>query len=254
MLPVKTLEQIQETAVAAAAWKPLAVTDPRHAHFADREGNHHTVQIPPPLRDHHPETLDTLAALAVDANDATGDAVLWVSPQAVVLVRDNADRRDVARLALVPSRQAAALGVLDEGEALDQRAFIRLLRLDLAAPADLVARFRKLDWAKCDETRGHLGKDKESLGRNITAQVQGLEDLPETVDLEVPLYDNPDLAHTWLIRLALEVDVLNHTFTLRPLPGALARAVNLALANIAADLKALLGGDLANIPIYRGRP
>ena len=253
---------IQQTAQEAAAPKrppEIATGDTRTITYYDPkapDGPIVTFNVPPEPRTHAVDDLETLAALATAADiDAVIDGhgpALWFSPAGIILVFDREDRRETASMSLHFTEPFHTLQVLDaEGDPLTQKGLIRLLRLRLgvADPATL-DRFRRLDWTATATTKAETRHQRESLGKEITAAVQGVEEIPDTLTVTVPVYDLPGLPCPHDVRLGLEVDANEQRFTLVPMPGQLSAAI----ADAAAAVRLTLARLAPDVPLYCGRP
>jgi len=259
MLPADTVKLIQDTAQKAAAPKApprLETGDPTRLAYYDptaADGPIVAFDVPPEPRAHAVEDLETLAALASAAASAVEGhgSALWFSPREIVLLFDQADRREEARMPLPVSEPFQALQGLSAQDLLTQKGLIRLLRLRLGVdnPATL-DRFRRLDWSTTARTKAETRHQKESLGKEIVAAVQGVEEIPDTLTVTVPVYDLPGLPCPQDVRLALEVDAGEQRFTLVPLPGQLAAAKAAAADTVRAALTAMA----PDVPLYCGRP
>jgi len=226
-LPAETLKLIQDTARAATMPRivPELNTDGRSVHVLVAAGE-------PPR------------------------PVVWHGPAAVVLVIDDADRRDRVAFPLTLSERFACLGRLAREKPWHQQAeFIRLLRIDLLVDPLIVMKFRKLDWDQKTEGSGEVRHGRERLGNAIMAQVQGIEELPEDLDISAPVYQQPGERREYLVRCAVEIDVVNRRFALRPVADEIERVIDLAQADIGCRLESLLhDGQGPDVPIYYGHP
>ena len=247
------LELIQKTAQAAAAPKApprLETGDTTRLVYYDHtaaDGPLVTFTVPPDARAHRVDDLETLAALA----EGCTDPALWFCRTQIVLHFDAADRRELAVMPLQFSEPFQDLRQLADRDTWTQKGLIRFLRLRLGVdnPA-MLDRFRRLDWTHTATTKAESRHQRESLGKEITAAVQGVEDIPDTLTVTVPVYDLPVLPCPQEVRLALEVDAGEQRFTLAAFPGQLA-AAEAAAAEIVRERLAALVGD---VPIYSGRP
>jgi hypothetical protein len=250
------IKALVELGRAADAPQPLAVSDPDNLHVV-LGGKMTVVPRPLPPRGHKPETLDDLVALANRFAGADHSPVVWYSAGAVVVVLNDDDRRDsTATLELVESelftkvRELAAFR-----RAMTQKELVRLLRIDLAGalePAALLNPVRRMTWSSSGETRATVERNRESMGKDIALTVRADADIPEEVNLRVPVFANPgEGEHDVLVRCAVDVEPLEQTFRLIPLPGEVDNAVHTALADIAARLQQTLNDG---VPAYQGTP
>jgi len=197
--------------------------------------------------------------IVADPDTADPDTVVWHGPEGVTLLLDDADRRDRVIFPLVPSREQIALKGLEENtiahDGFEQRPLIRFLRFELGLDnLPLLAKFRNLKFGLQSGQGSNLQHGKESIDRSIKEEIlsAGAEALPETITVEVPLYDTYGERHKYLVRLGLEIDTANSLFHLRPLPGALNYAIDQHQADIGRRLKEAL--EETAVPVYFGAP
>jgi len=249
-LPVETLRLIQETAQRAQQPLPVGITDPRNEHFVIG-GEHKIIPIPPADRDHQVGSLQDLINYVVGVVDS--QPVIWHAVDGVCLVIDDADRRDRVTFPLTASEQAAAIKSV-AGEPLKQAALIRLLRFQIGADPLLIDKFRRLDWSHSTEGRAEVRHGKESLGKDIEAKVQGVDELPEEIIVEIPLYTQQGERDEYAIRLGIDIDAVNQNFRVSPLPGELQSAIDSHQDSIRSRLGLELAGAEVPVPIYYGSP
>jgi len=249
--PKETLELIQDTARKAASPQVVADIDPRMVHLAI-DGTLHAINVPSPVREHRVYSLDDLVNYASNCPNGS----IWHSRSGVCLLIEDYDRRDRVTFALHASEQYDSI-VAAADKPLNQADLVKLLRLKLDLP-DLAAQFRRLDWAKSDGGRAEIQHGKESLGREILAEIQGVDQLPEEFRVEIPLYqEQGERDQVYLIRIAIDIDTVNRLFLLAPFPGELESAADHHQADIDRRLREGLGEGLGGpdgIEIYYGDP
>jgi hypothetical protein len=254
----EALKYLVETATKAAAPQKLD-SDPRTMRYA-LGGEEFEFDLPPAPRGHSVATLDDVIALAKrfesDGSEGTHEPAVWYDERAVVLViDDNAHRLETATLSLAASDVFARVVRLWEcREWHDHRAFIRLLRIDLARtldPVELLERVRRVRFENGSAMTGEVQRNRESLGHEITRRVETGGEIPEEVTLMVPVYKTPGETDPLPLRCAVEVDPARGAFQLLPLPDEIERVRHLAVARIADRLG---DGLPESIPAYFGRP
>jgi hypothetical protein len=217
-------------------------------------GEVRTVEVPIAPRAH---TLGSLATLLEYAEiHADESSRIFYDNGGIVLVLDDADHR-VDQVA-VPFARSEIWIRLDElaskraGEWLDHKAFVRLLRVDLAGtlpPGVLLDRVRRIVFdngvVASSEQRGNKG---ESVGRSIQAKASGEGDIPEEVTLVVPIYTTPGETARYPVPCSVEVDAARGLFCLRPLPDVLDLAEAQHLATVRERLAA------GKTPAFLGSP
>ena len=250
-----TLNLLQQTAVKAAGAQMVAGLNPRRQVLVVN-GEMEMLEIPPAIREHQMASLEDLILFAGRiADEEKSNPVVYHSQDRVVLVIDDADRRDQVIFHLHYSREFAALVGLSETCVFDQRQFLRLLRLVLNVDAATVALFRRLDWKVTNESRGEVLHGRESLGRSVEAAVQGSAEVPDELPVAVPIYDNFGEDMPYLIRCLIEFDAVNARLQFLPAPGELVRVLDRHQASIRSRLEAALQAEgEKGVPIYYGKP
>ncbi len=259
----EALEALFDLARQAAAPKKLETGDPRQVRYAVN-GEVVAFGTEPAPRKHHAKSLadvvnlaNRFAAPTPGGDPADNRPVVWFDESAVVLVIDDQGHRvETATLALETSDVFRVLEGLAKTKAkLDQKAFVRLLRIDLAGTLDpvvLLEKVRKVRFESASTTDVAVSRQRESLGRSITSQATtDGGDLPDEVTLSVPVYKTAGERTPVPFRCSVEVDAADGTFRLLPLPDELERVRQVAVARLAERLADSLE---EGIPSYYGTP
>ena len=194
------------------AVKLLQGPDPRKQYLI-RGSEHEEINVPPAAREHRVYTLDDLLKFAVDYDEAAdnrkGDLVVWHNEEGVVLVLDDRDRRD--RVTFTLARSAAWLRLChiasNKEVRFDLKAFIRLLRNEFAVEESRIGPFREINFKLLATANASVTRGKESLGKSIEAEATtGSDDLPEEIEVAVPIYLNAAEGAKYPVRLFLDYD------------------------------------------------
>lgn len=257
----EALQYIADLARAAAEPKRLDVKDPRRARFYAGDGKTVEVALPEPPRDHAVKQLADLIAMAGRFNDNNPDGympvVFYDESKVILVIDDNSHRCETATLALIESdafRVVRSLAKGTQAPKFDLKAFIRLLRIDLAgtlAPAALLDVVRRVKFETGQVTTGEVRRNRESLGKEISSAVSAEADIPEAVCLNVPVYKTLGEADPRPIRCTVECDPSELCFRLIPYPDEVERVQQLAMASIA---ERLADGLPEGVPHYHGSP
>ena len=248
----EALESLGKTFQAAASARVLNIpgNDGRKC-YVDQNGTLTVYDVPPPLRAHHVNSVDDLIAAARKWN--TGP-VVWISGEAIVLVPDDADRRDRITLKLVKSAAFAKLCSLASEPELNQAELVRLLRVDLVGAVNrvgLLAAVRQIRFRQSTAGESTIQHGNESLGRTIESQVSGASEIPETVLVSCSVFSNPGEREKRLtIACDLEIITAESAFRFHPLPDELERVKDEALA----DIRETIGEALGNVAVFFGSP
>ena len=212
-------------------------------------------ELPPDRRAHRVDTLESLIeaakfyATGMGEGDELAGTVWHDEKQVVVLVNDS-DRRDRVTLPLTLSEQYRALVALGK-QSFTQKQLVLWLKRTMRGAIDdgLLSAVRVLEFKRRNDGSGTVQHGKESLGRSVEAEVQGMAAIPETVTAFVAVYSTPGCEAKHPVVLSLDIDVDQQTFSLVPLADELTLAVQQAQR----DLHAALDGELET-PVYYGTP
>lgn len=244
------LELIQTTAVKAAGASILSGTGLRNRSFTHNNGVLETYDHDAPPRQHSARNLDTLATLVEGRENAS----VWHADNLVVAVlddRDDGHRDDRVTWKLTPSAKFQAI-VQEARQPRAHADFVRWLvqnlrdEFDAAAPG-LLGTIRNLKFRSADEQTGSVQQGRESMGRQIEAEITGATDLPETVLIKVPRWASLDYVAT--VECLLVLDTAERKLSLRPLADQLERAENDAQDWLHDQLTAEV-----KCPVYYGAP
>jgi hypothetical protein len=251
MLHPESLKLIQSTAQSAqeANLLPTLSGDGREA-FVQIGSEIKSFKLEPKPRNHVVHILDDIIQYAI--NQLKTGNVIWYDDSGVQLILDDADRRDSVKFPLTKSTRFVALQELAKsGKWFLQPQFVRLLRLELGVDnLTVVSKFRKLQWTMGNDSVGEAGHGNQRIGNDILSKVQGVEELPDEINIQVPVYQQAGEREEFIVRCAIEIDTINKMFQLVPMPDELERIVDLAQASIQKRLAKGVG----DIAIYYGKP
>lgn len=250
------LRLVQETACRAQAAEILAVDDPHSYHVRIGDELMKIDRMPPP-REHAVHDIPSLCRV-VKQFGATGASV-WHCHHGIVAILDGFMRRDCVTLVLAASDQMEALVEIDarvddrgRQAGMDQRAFVNALKLRLDVDETFVGQFRRLDWRQEQTAHGTAARGQDRMGKAVSAEVNGVADLPETLALEIPVYCLAGVHYRYKIACHIDIDAAQQKLSLVSVPGAIKLAIDAAQA----DLRRLLEVELGDggTEIFYGRP
>ena len=248
MISAEAIKLIQETAQKAAGATVLVLPGEPHKLAIVAGGTVSYRDLPPENRSHRVATLDDLTH-AVDSFSAGTDiASVWHCAEGIIAVLD-ADRRDCANMEL---RYSAAYRTLQGIKPMKQADVVRLLRHDLSGSVDpsLVPTFRAIDFKRRNDGSSEVHHGRESLGKQVEAIVTGRSEIPEEITVNLRVYANVDLPMRYPVVCTVEIDPVQETFSIRPLPDELTTVVQQAQAEIGDRLRK----SLDKIPVFYGTP
>ncbi len=257
----EAIDVIALMARQAAEPKRVESSDPRSLALVTFDGNVTKVPIPVPPRNHKVESLEDLIELAQRfggeqlSDTRVAYPVVWYNAAQVVLViDDDGHRLETATLDLVESDVFKKVRELRQGAWYVQKDFVRLLKIHLVGTlpdVDLLNTVRRLKFENGTVTTGELKKNRESMGREITAAVSAEGEIPDFVRLVVPVFKVYDLKATYPVNCTVEVDVQDGRLRLMPFPDEVERVWHLALTAIE---ERLAYGLPEAVPHYLGAP
>lgn len=249
-LSKEALELIQQTAQKAQAPQVIPVPGELRLCRVVMNGQTAMYAVPPTPREH---TIQSIADLIEYANQEwiKTRSVVWHEEGEVVLVIDDEDRHDTIRFFLTRTIQAGKLFELaNRLQWFDQLAFVRMLRLDLRVDPTIVGKFRRLDWSQGTTASQEAMHGRDRLGKQIQAEVRGIDELPEEIVVRVPLYREPAEDTLYDVLVLVEIDTTNNRLALIPAPGELDHVVQTHQMGIRQRLE----DGLSDTPAFYGSP
>lgn len=204
--------------------------------------------------DWHKETLDSPKEMENfiiqrKKDGAFDNPALFYNEQQLVLCYDINDRRDRTVCKLEPSQQYTKLSEI-AGKILPQKDIIRLLRIifrGCLGDSGILNLLRNIKWSVNDGGDSQIQQGRESLGRQIIQQVQGVEVIPEELALTIPMFDNHPTRQR--IECAIDVAVESRGFSITPYPQELRKAMEQTLDDISIQF-----AKEGYPPAFRGTP
>ena len=181
------------------------------------------------------------------------DVVVWYESTGIVVILDDAVRRDRATLELKLHPTFVLLQEIAKKK-YDQRSFRRLLRIDLGPytrTADLPKWVSAVDFKRDSLDKAERTRGSESFGKAVKTEVMSAAgECPEELILDVPIFDDPSLVlEKEEVVCAVEILFDENSFQLIPYPGQLQLAIDGMVDIIGRRLRESLG-----CPVFRGVP
>lgn len=246
----QAINAIAELAVEAN--KPTVINpggDPRSVLLVKKDGTIEEFDVPPPLRSEKLASLSELAEFV--KKQMTNAAIVFAAMDGVTALYDVKDRRERASLALAASDQWKLLSGA-AGKSYGQREFYALLRVgfDGCLPDDrLLALVKSIKWQTSDSGASAVSNASHTMGRQLVAEVTGIDAVPDEVTLSVPVWDGLTLREP--VRCAIDVNPDTRTFQISPFAGQISQAQTAALVWLKEDLVSALP---SSVPVYLGKP
>jgi len=247
------LALVQKTAQDAEALRKIWESPDGRSEVWRNGQKFQTLVRPIAARAHRVLSIEDLGAYARRLADPSS-VVCWHWLDEVVLVlNDREDRRDRVSLPLILAKPYRMLRdqPADQPTWRDQREFCRWLRIDLALPREMVAVFRKVTCKSGQDRSASIHHGNERLGGEVMGEVMGVDELPEELNVPIPVYDMARLSTAHSVTCAVEIDLARPAFSLRPFPGELRIVETSAAQQVREQLIDALPDDM---PVYWGAP
>lgn len=223
---------------------------PKLFDFGDCRNRHYVIggvvlPIPAPLPSRVVYSLEDLIGYAKRIHDTLQPEVpmeIYYSASGVVLLPDAEDSRTKVSFSLTKSDRWKKLEAMAATPTpLDQRSFVRLLYADLYLDPALITPWRKMDFHAVSAISGEVARGRDRMGRDVTAQAVGADQLPETLPVSVPIYDVAGERQTYTLECRIDLDAASQRITLLPDPMQMHEIAEHHMATIASRLVEGLG-------------
>lgn len=268
-MSLEVLELIQETAVKAkGSQDKLQIIDapqlgPGVVLIVKHDGDFEIKQKIE-RRKHAIYDLDSIhkwTAYAIDELKAL-KPILFVNQETIRIVIDDGSAASPRPFVVYQFKQTREyklllrLGANSEPQQMNQKQFVRMLRtelwdcLDPTKRDDLVKILRSLESVSGQTGRSSVGQGRESLGREIDEVVTSqLGAIPETLTLQVRLFQDPALSARQSIVCDLDINPNTFSLSLAPINADMDEALENELNDVVKYLQTKLPKDT---PVFRG--
>lgn len=264
MISAEAIQKFADLARDGQAARVVDVPGDGRTAYVWAGGQMERITVDPPLRKHSINSLEDVIALATQWRGEGCPAIVWHGHAGdggavITVVRDQNQRDEWATLVLSYTDGFRCLAAMrQERRGLSQTGFIRMCRFDLGLVESQVTPFRQLGWSRAAEVKGTVRRGGESLGNEVKAVAAGIDQIPETIVVSLPVYRQKGVRSPVTIECAVELDVHEEAIYLMPAPQAMEIAEDVAHAYIHDCLyDALVPGEKdeqPGIPIYYGAP
>lgn len=195
-------------------------------------------------------------------SDGPDASQVWYSREGVAVLFqkafDSSDRWIRSGIELSFSPQFIRLQELEEcATTFQQVPLIELLRIELADcfahMPDLVKQVRSVKWLTSEDGESSSSQGRASVGKKITSELTNLQNLPEDISLDVPIFDG----YRWRapVRCSLEARPQGTCFCLRPLAGQLEAAIRSGEQSLNSEIVQCMSSlAIKDVPVYYGTP
>lgn len=191
-----------------------------------RDGSIDTIELKPPDRRIWMTSIDDLVDLAVQHFDASvkdnDRQLITFTQNEIVLHFDYTLGRECAYLPLTPTKEFTFFESCHRGNGqLEVKQLRTALRYDLRKCFDdpnLVAQVSSLSTTGLDNKQANADRGRESLGRQISAQVDNPDKMPDELqEFAVRRYSNPELDVRYQLQCILDPDAATSRWILKPI-------------------------------------
>lgn len=223
--------------------------DPTQVLVTDRAGTQPYLIPPKPIA-HRFGSLDSLTSYVGETCERA-KVVAFVAPDKVVVVLDPDTRRATVTLPLVTSTAWGAAQLLSAptGFCAPPKGIIDYLRHSLCVEVPgMVSAIRRVDFKRTSAGHSVNEAGRESLGKSVETVVQGVDEIPESFMIFIPVYCVVGFDATVSLRVSVAVDFEQQQIRLRVHPDEIDRALSSVLERLTTKI-----GD-GGIPAFRGVP
>lgn len=237
--------------------------EPEHVYLvAAPDGSLSRHEAEPPPRRHEARSLATVVDFVQEfhGGEAGQKVAVWFDRGGVTALLDDDTRRDRVTMPLTLTAPMQVLKGLNPQTDFEQKALIRLLRMQLGdclPDGSFLACVRKLKFRSTQDGQSVVEVGKSSIGRTLEAEVSGAGTFPEEVTLYPQVWNELNVRSA--VRCVVDAEPTNQRFQLVPAPGEIERALRHAedelrdMIGRLLDDAGLAAGDDAVVPYY-GRP
>lgn len=239
--------------LAEQAKRPRTVrndSEPAHVYWLQQPTGLTRIEAAPPPIAHEFYSIESLAGHEAAKNGHS----IWYSRTGVTMLF-NAERRDQACIQFGVSPQLEKLcGMASAPARMDQKAILMFLRVDMAGcyptHPGLVHTLRAVKWIKKEEGSSATSQGKASLGRSIEAAVTGIDDIPDELYFDLPVFAG--YGYRAVVPCVLDATPDDQGFKIRPIAGSIEAAFCHAESMVGDDLRTALGDS--KVPVFYGTP
>jgi hypothetical protein len=229
-------------AMAKSNMAPVVQDLDERTHLVTYNGSKEERPKPSPIRDHRVIRLVDL----IEAINAFGGktAAILHDYSIIACELDSADRRDRVSVPLTATMQFVNLEALAKPRA--QKDFILFLRriYQDALPDGFLDSVRSVTFSRSADGHGTVAHGKESLGRSVEAVVESsVAAIPERIDIDVPLYVNPDFPSRRAVACYVFIDAETQQFSIQTAPDEQVRMIRSVHEDL-HDILASMSKDL----------
>ncbi len=178
---------------------------------------------------------------------------VYVSTEKIDVLLDRADRNEVATMFLAPSSRWLSLQAISEKPfRAAPKDIVKWLRFALHdnSIGHVIQALSRLDFTRTSTGRTNVSHGRESLGSSVEAEVQGIERVPESFLVSIPVWSTPGVWSNVNIELGIYIDLTASVVELHVMPDAMQTALQQATFGLAASLR----DSMPNVPVFVGRP
>jgi len=212
------------------------------------------IEVQPPLRRHRLAGFHDLVAALKDPAIAPAPEV-FVAKDRVAVLLDRSKRHEVVDVVLTETKRLQLCMDLEaRPRSMQPKDAVKMLRLELHSGnhQHVIDALSNLDFQRTSDGRSQVGHGKESLGKSVEARVQQADKVPEKFTVGCPVWTTTGFTRYGVtIEFGVFLNPEAMTVELRVLSDEIERVRNLALGDVANDLREALEGK---VPVFLGTP
>lgn len=178
-----------------------------------------------------------------DRPESAETPLVFLSEGRVTAYLDPEDRRETVIAQLSLTQRFGHLASLRGGRSFQVRDLVRFLRFDVEGGDQYLPKFAKLDFSRKSTGRHESSVARESFGKSVEMEVQGVQEIPEFLLLSAPVFNESGASFARVeVRAGVIIDHENQAVVLRLYADSFEDGMRAALKEVAGSINAQLGG------------
>lgn len=167
--------------------------------------------------------------------------LVFLSESRVTAYLDPKDRRETVFAPLTLTQRVGNLAGLRGGRSFQVRDLVRFLRFEVEGGEQYLPKFSKLDFSRKSTGRQESSVARESFGKSVEMEVQGVQDMPEFLVLSAPVFNESGASFARMeVRAGVIIDHENQAVVLRLYADSFEDGLRAAVKEVAGSMNAQL--------------
>lgn len=206
-----------------------------------------TLPIEPPPRQIKLASPDELVSFLLHERARASESaslespLVFLSESRVTAYLDPKDRRETVVAPLSLTQRVGHLASLRGGRSFTVRDLVRFLRFQVEGGDQYLPKFSKLDFSRKSTGRQESTVARESFGKSVEMEVQGVQEMPEFLLLSAPVFNESGASFARMeVRAGVVIDHENQAVVLQLYSDSFEDGMRMALKEVAGSMNAQL--------------